>query len=50
MFGVKGSSKSSQRGFSLIELILALGLGLIVTAGVVRLMELDDEGYFIIRP
>lgn len=22
----------------------------VVTAGVVRLMELDDEGYFIIRP
>ena len=48
MFSVKVSSKSSQRGFSLIELILALGLGLIVTAGVVQLFVGNNQTYSVL--
>jgi len=56
MFGVKismnnnrfGLAKTRQRGFSLIELILALGLGLIVTAGVVQLFVGNNQTYSVL--
>lgn len=37
-----------QRGFSMIELILALGLGLIVTAGVVQLFVGNNQTYTVL--
>ena len=39
---------SRQRGFSMIELILALGLGLIVTAGVVQLFVGNNQTYTVL--
>jgi type IV pilus assembly protein PilW len=39
---------SHQRGFSMIELILALGLGLIVTAGVVQLFVGNNQTYTVL--
>lgn len=41
-------SAVGQRGFSMIELILALGLGLIVTAGVVQLFVGNNQTYTVL--
>jgi len=37
-----------QRGFSLIELMLALGLGVVVTAGIVQLFVTNDQTYTLL--
>jgi type IV pilus assembly protein PilW len=41
----RNRSRKSQGGFSIIELILALGLGLVVTAGVVQLFVGNNQTY-----
>jgi type IV pilus assembly protein PilW len=43
-----GSTRNRQSGFSMIELILALGLGLIVTAGVVQLFVGNNQTYSVL--
>ncbi len=45
---VRCAPASRQRGFSMIELILALGLGLIVTAGVVQLFVGNNQTYTVL--